>query len=118
MVYFAWRSVARVALKVNKRCDIEKRSKRGGRCRHPWRACTSSQREIKTRGGSAAAEVNDARAMKGGGGGGEHRMRDTARSLATVLRIKVQLTGETAEKKTYETGKMSSFCNKTVRARR
>lgn len=54
----------------------------------------------KDEGGSAAAEVNDARAMKGGGsgGGGEHRMRETARSLATVLRIKVQLTGEIEEK--------------------
>lgn len=63
---------------------------------------------MKTRGGSAAAEVNDARAMKGGGGGsgggGEYRMRETARSLATVLRIKVQLTGETEE----EEGKKNS----------
>lgn len=68
MVYFARRSVSRVALKVNKRFYMWKRSKRGRRCRHPWRASTSSQREIKTREGSAAAEVNEARAMKGGGG--------------------------------------------------
>lgn len=59
---------------------------------------------MKTKGGSAAAGVNDARAMKGSGGGGsggdgEHRMRETARSLATVLRIKVQLTGEIEEQK-------------------
>lgn len=56
-----------------------------------------------------AAEVNDARAMKGGGGGGsgggggEHGMRETARSLATVLRIKVQLTrGKKRRQKQYK----------------
>lgn len=104
MVYFARRSVARVALKVNKRCDMWKEGKGGRRCRHPGRACTSIQREMKTRGGSAAAGVNDARAMKGGGdgsgGGGKHTMRETARSSATVLRIEVQLTGKTEELKT------------------
>lgn len=73
------------------------------------------------------AEVNDARAMKGGagggggsGGGGEHGMRGTARSLATVLRIKMQLTvGKKGRKKnSTREKKMSSFCNKTIRAQR
>lgn len=60
-----------------------------------------------------AAEVNDARAMKGGGGGsgggGEHRMRETARSLATVLRIKVQLTGGKKKTKTIQERKNVKF---------
>lgn len=47
-------------------------------------------------------------------------MRATARSLATVLRIKVHLTrGEKRrQKQNKREKKMSSFCNKTVRARR
>lgn len=70
MVYFTWRLVARVFLKVNKRCDMWKEK---GSCQHPGLAAPhvsdsarKRRRQKKKRGGKRrAVKMNNVRAMKG-----------------------------------------------------
>lgn len=70
MVYFTWRLVARVFLKVNKRCDMWKEK---GELSASRVSCTSCQRlrekkkeeEKKSGGKRRAVKMNNVRAMKG-----------------------------------------------------
>lgn len=63
VVYFTWRLVARVFLKVNKRCDMWKEK---GELSASRVSCTSCQRlQKKKRGKAAAVKMNTVRAMKG-----------------------------------------------------